>query len=186
MIDFIKTIDLMRLSFFFSSLSGNTDPTQYFDLGRMIEFAYEEYSGGKLKRINQTGKDLIDLNGKTYESKKVTFKNKNEMAVRGVVVKNARGSGNTDFVPADYYIFSDPNKLKACCVPGSMLYNLKKSNSNDITASCDPKHEHFFLYGGPVWNRNYFGEKDEFIMNFIRSVPHEIVKTPLLNRSGVD
>ena len=66
-------------------MSGNTDPTQYFDLGRMIEFAYEEYSDGKLKRINQTGKDLIDLNGKTYESKKVTFKNKNEMAVRGIV-----------------------------------------------------------------------------------------------------
>ena len=61
MIDFIETIDLMRLSFFFSSLSGNTDPTQYFDVGRMIEFAYEEYSGGKLKRINQIGKDLIDL-----------------------------------------------------------------------------------------------------------------------------
>jgi hypothetical protein len=173
MIDFIEKIDLMRLSFLFSSLSGNTDVTQYFDVGRMIELAYEEYSNGKLKRINQTGRDLIDLNGKTYESKKVTFKNKNEMAVRGVIVKNARGSGQTDFVPADYYIFSDPQKLKACCVPGSMLYNFKKTKSNDISVSCNPKHEHFFLYSGPAWNRNYFKEKDEFVMNFIRSVPME-------------
>jgi hypothetical protein len=180
MINFIETIDLMRLSFFFSSLSGNTDPTQYFDVGRMIELAYEEYSDGQLKRINQTGRDLIDLNGKTYESKKVTFTNKNQRAVRGVVVKNGRGSAKdiSDFVAADYYIFSDPEKIKACCVPGSMLYNLKKSGSNDITASCDPKHEHFFLYSGPTWNRNYFAEKNDFIMNFIRSVPHEVIKNP--------
>jgi len=176
MIDFIETIDLMRLSFFFSSLSGNTDPTQYFDVGRMIEFAYEEYSNGNLKRINETGKDLIDLNGKTYESKKVTFKNKNQRAVRDFVIKNGRGSSKdiSDFIPADYYIFSDPQKLKACCVPGSMLYNFKKSGSNDITASCNPEHEHFFLYSGPSWNRNYFQEKHDFIMNFIQSVPHEI------------
>jgi hypothetical protein len=74
---------------------------------------------------------------------------------------------------ADYYIFSDPQKLKACCVPGSMLYNFKKTKSNDISVSCNPKHEHFFLYSGPAWNRNYFKEKDEFVMNFIRSVPME-------------
>ena len=172
MIDFAKTINLDKLSKLLSTLTGNTDPTQYFDVGRMIELAYEHYSNGNLKRVNLTGRDLVDLNQNTYESKKVTFSNKSERAVRGVVVKNGRGADKdiSNFVPADYYIFSDPGKLKACCVPGSMLYNIKKSGSNDLTASCDPEPEHFFLDGGPSSNRNYFEEKDELIMNFIGSI----------------
>jgi hypothetical protein len=171
-IDFVNVIDLEKLSRLLSTLTGNTDPTQYFDVGRMIELAYEAYSYGTLKRINLTGRDLIDLLKNTYESKKVTFANKSQRAVRGVVVKNGRGADKdvSSFIPADFYIFSDPEKLKACCVPGSMLYNIKKSGSNDITASCDPEPEHFFLDGGPRSNRNYFEEKDNLIMEFIRSI----------------
>ena len=171
-INFVNVIDLEKLSRLLSTLTGNTDPTQYFDVGRMIELAYEAYSYGTLKRINLTGRDLVDENNVTYESKKVTFTNKSERAVRGVVVKNGRGKDKdvTNFVPADYYIFSDPDKLKACCVPGSMLYNIRKSGSNDLTASCNPEPEHFFLDGGPRSNRNYFEEKDNLIMEFIRSI----------------
>lgn len=169
MIDF-KTIQLNRLCKFLSTLSGNTDPTQYFDVGRMIEIVYEEYSNGQLKRINQQGKDLIDLTGKTYESKKVTFRNKNQSAVRAVIVMNSFGNIDINrFIPADYYIFTDPDKLKACCVPGSMLYNIKVAGSN-IIASCDPKHNHFFLNGGLTEDKNYFIEKENFIMNFIGSI----------------
>jgi hypothetical protein len=172
MIDFSKKVDLNKLSKLLSSLTGNTDPTQYFDVGRMIELAYEYYSNGNLKRINLTGRDLIDLNQNTYESKKVTFQNKSERAVRGFVIKNGRGADKDvgDFVPADYYIFSDPGKLKACCVPGSMIYNIKKSGSNDLTASCDPEPEHFFLNGGPRSDKNYFEEKDNLIASFIGSM----------------
>ena len=172
MIDFSSIMELNKLSKLLSTLTGNTDPTQYFDVGRMIELAYEAYSNGNLKRVNLTGRDLVDLNKKFYESKKVTFANKSERAVRKVVVKNGRGNDTdvANFVLADYYIFSDPDKLKACCVPGSMLYNIRKSGSNDFTASCDPEPEHFFLNGGPSSSRNYFLEKDQFVMNFIGSI----------------
>jgi hypothetical protein len=172
MVDFTKVVDLDRLSKFLSTLTGNEDNTQYFDVGRMIELAYEEFSNGNLKRVNLVGRDLIDHKKKTYESKKVTFVNQSERAVRGIVVKNGRGSSKdiSDFIRADYYIFSDPGKLKCCCVPGSMLYNLKRSGSNDITASCNPEPEHFFMNGGPSSNKNYFSEKDKFVMNFIRSI----------------
>ena len=172
MIDFSKAIDLDKLCKLLSALTGNKDNTQYFDLGRMIELAYAFYSNGNLKRVNLTGIDLVDLSGGTYESKKVTFENKSQRAVRGVTVKNGRGSSKdiSDFVPADYYIFSDPAKLKACCVPGSMLYNFKKSGSNDITCSCDPEPEHFFLDGGPSSKQNFFIEKDKFIYNFIKNI----------------
>ena len=172
MIDFSKVIELDKLSKLLSTLTGNTDPTQYFDVGRMIELAYEAYSNGNLRRVNLTGRDLVDKNNTTYESKKVTFGNKSERAVRGVVVKNGRGKDKdvSNFIPADYYIFSDPDKLKACCVPGSMLYNIRKSGSNDLTASCDPEPEHFFLNGGTFSDRNYFKEKDKLIMNFIESI----------------
>ena len=169
MIDF-KTIELNRLSKFLSTLSGNTDPTQYFDVGRMIEIAYQEYSNGQLTRINMIGKDLLDIFKKTYESKKITFTNKSLMAVRGVIVMNGYGTPDINrFTPADYYLFTDPDKLKACCVPGSMLYNIKVRGTT-ITASCDPKPEHFFLDGGESVDKSFFEEKQTFIMNFIRSI----------------
>lgn len=169
MIDF-KTIELDRLCKFLSTLSDNTDPTQYFDVGRMIEIAYQEYSNGMLTRINQKGKDLKDLSSSTYESKKVTFTNKSLMAVRGVIIMNGYGTPDINrFTPADYYIFTDPDKLKACCVPGSMLYNIKVRGTT-ITASCNPEKKHFFLDGGESINKNYFKEKEIFIMNFIRSI----------------
>ena len=99
----VSTIELNKLSMFLSTLSGNSDPTEYFEMGKVIEYAYQEYGKGQLTRINQIGKDLIDSLGQTYESKKVKFVNKNGRAVRGVVVMNGRSTPNISrFHPADY------------------------------------------------------------------------------------
>jgi hypothetical protein len=169
MIDF-STIKLNKLSKFLSTLSGNTDSTEYFELGKVIEYAYQEYSYGQLKRVNLVGRDLIDLKGKTYESKKTSFKNKSGRAVRGVVVMNARSAPDLSrFNSADYYIFTDPDKLKACCVPGSMLYNVKIAGTT-ITASCNPEPEHFFLNGGPSLDENFFAKKVDFYLDYIRGI----------------
>jgi hypothetical protein len=170
MIDF-STINLTKLSNFLSTLSGNTDSTEYFELGKVIEYAYQEYSYGQLTRINLIGKDLIDTYGKTYESKKIKFKNKSQRAVRGVIVMNGRSTPDISrFSPADYYIFTNPDKLKACCVPGSMLYNIRISGTT-ITASCDPEPEHFFLNGGPSVTENFFEKKIKFYLDYIRRMP---------------
>jgi len=170
MIDF-STLNLKKLSNFLSTLSGNTDSTEYFELGKVIEYAYQEYSYGQLKRVNLIGKDLVDLKGKTYESKKISFKNKSGRAVRGVIVMNARSAPDISrFNSADYYIFTDPDKLKACCVPGSMLYNVKISGTT-ITASCDPEPEHFFLDGGPSLDESFFNKKVDFYLDYIRRIP---------------
>jgi len=172
MIDF-STLNLNKLSNFLSTLSGNTDSTEYFELGKVIEYAYQEYSYGQLKRVNLIGKDLIDTYGKTYESKKISFKNKSGRAVRGVIVMNARSAPDLSrFTSADYYIFTDPDKLKACCVPGSMLYNVKISGTT-ITASCDPEPEHFFLNGGPTLSESFFDKKVKFYLDYIRGMDDE-------------
>jgi hypothetical protein len=169
MIDF-STIELNKLSKFLSTLSGNTDPTEYFEMGKIIEYAYQEYGKGQLKRINLIGKDLIDNFGRTYESKKIKFANKSQTAVRGVVVMNGRSTPDLSrFSRADYYIFTDPDKLKACCVPGEMLYNVKIRGTT-ITASCDPESEHFFLNGGPTLQENFFQKKVDFYLNYIREI----------------
>jgi len=169
MINF-DSIQLDRLCSFLSSLSGNTDSTQYFDVGRMIEIAYEEYSNGQLKRLtNNKGKDLVDLDGKTYESKKVTFKNKNKCSVRNIIVLNFYGNADiAKFTPADYYIFTDPDAGKACCVPGNLLRNIKQRGST-VTADCDPEQSNFFLNCSMQSSINYFDLKQKFIIDFIKN-----------------
>ena len=169
MIDFAK-IDLPWIARCLSTISTPTENIQYFDVGRMVEMIYEECSGGLLVRENSTGVDLVDENNVTYESKKVTFKNKKKTSVRGAIVMNGWGEKDvSDFVKADYYIFTDPKLLRACCVPGNMLYNIKKSGTN-IIASCNPQPEHFFMDGGEHVGRDYFEEKEIFARNFIRSM----------------
>ena len=169
MIDFTKT-DLSRVSKILSTISTPTENIQYFDVGRMVELIYEECSNGLLTRKNSTGVDLVDKNNATYESKKITFANASKKVVRNVIVMNGWGEKDvSDFVSADYYIFTDPKLLRACCVPSNMLYNIKKNGTN-ITASCNPQPEHFFLDGGESIDRNYFEEKEVFVTNFLRSI----------------
>jgi len=173
-IDF-QQMDLIRFSKFLTTVDDNGgDPTLYFDLGRMIEIALAEYSNGLLKRIvGAHGKDLVDAEGISYESKKVTFANKLRMDVRNAVVLNYRGNADiSKFKPADYYIFTDPSIIRACCVPGHMLYNIRTTDSG-VTASADPTQDHFFLDGIlPEYrlSRQYFTEKNDFVMNFIESI----------------
>jgi hypothetical protein len=76
MIDF-STLNLNKLSNFLSTLSGNTDSTEYFELGKVIEYAYQEYSYGQLKRVNLIGKDLIDQDLFEYLDGKVEVREKN-------------------------------------------------------------------------------------------------------------
>ena len=169
MIDFAQ-IDLPWVARTLSTISTPTENIQYFDVGRMVEMIYEECSDGLLVRKNSTGVDLVDAKNVTYESKKVTFKNVSKKAVRGAIVMNGWGEKDiSDFVSADYYIFTDPKLLRACCVPSNMLYNIKKSGTN-IVASCNPQPEHFFLDGGERIERDYFHEKEIFARNFIRSM----------------
>jgi len=169
MIDFSK-LDLPWIAKTLSTISTPTENIQYFDVGRMVELIYEECSNGLLVRKNSTGVDLVDGSNFTYESKKVTFKNVKKRAVRGAIVMNGWGDKDvSDFVKADYYIFTDPKILRACCVPSSMLYNIRKNGTN-ITASCNPLPEHFFMDGGERVNRDYFKEKEIFARNFIRSM----------------
>ena len=174
MINFQK-IDLDRFSKFLTTVDDNGgDPTLYFDLGRMIEIALSEYSNGLLRRVvGAHGKDLVDDKNASYESKKVTFANKLRMDVRNAIVLNFRGKSSLDkFIPADYYIFTDPSIIRACCVPGNMLYNFKVTDSG-VTASADPTQEHFFLDGilpEHRLDRQYFEEKRQFVMNFIESI----------------
>lgn len=171
MIDFTK-IDLPRIARILSTVSTPTENIQYFDVGRMVEKIYERCSNGLLVRKNSIGFDIVDANGVTYESKKVTFANKEKRSVRDTIVLNKWG--NTDvnnFSPADYYIFTDPKLLRACCVPGSMLYNIRRSSKgSNIIANCNPQPEHFFLDGGERINRDYFEEKEIFVNNFIDSI----------------
>jgi hypothetical protein len=171
MIDF-TSIDLPRAAKILSTISTPSENIQYFDVGMMVEIIYERCGNGLLTRKNSTGVDLIDNNNNTYESKKITFANKSKRDVRQVIVMN--GWSDTDisnFSPADYYIFTDPKLLRACCVPGNMLYNIRKTpQGSNIIASCNPQPEHFFLDGGEYINRDFFEEKKIFIDNFINSI----------------
>jgi len=172
MIDFTK-IDLKRIAKILSTISTPTENIQYFDVGRMVEKIYEKCSNGLLVRQNRTGVDLVDKNNVTYESKKVTFKNVGKRSVRDTIVMNGWSNCNvSDFVPADYYIFTDPKLKRACCVPSSMLYNIRKSgkNGSNIVASCNPQPENFFLDGGESIDVDYFEEKEIFVNNFIDSI----------------
>jgi len=85
-----KVLEIDNLSRLFSTLKTPNDPTSYFRLGVAIEKSLEYFSNGHLQRVNLTGKDLLGSDKKYYECKKVTFKNKNGMSVRDVIVKNGR------------------------------------------------------------------------------------------------
>ena len=167
MIDFSRC-ELHRFARLLSTLTGNTDPTEYFDLGRIIEFAWQEYSDNQLTRINEQGKDLIDANGFSYESKVITFKNKAQNAVRNVIVANGYGTPSLDrFTPADYYLFTDYKRGKIAWINGDQLYSIRIYGSN-ITASANPRPDQFLdLPLITSTQRNFFEDKHNFTMRYI-------------------
>lgn len=174
MIDF-NTFQLDRLSKLLETIHDYTDNNlRYPKAGELVEKALDVYSNGLLKRVNLPGIDLIGPNGTTYESKVTQFKNKSEIAVRSLILKNRRQAGDYDDKLADFFIITDVKKGKACCIPSSKLYKIK-DNGACVTASADPEPSDFFLTGYNCLEqreevRDYFRESEDFDLSFIRSL----------------
>ena len=174
MIDF-NTFQLDRFSKLLETIHGYTDNNlRYPKAGELVEKALAEYSNGLLTRVNLPGVDLIGPGGTTYESKVTQFSNKSQMAVRGLILKNRRQSGDYEDKLADYFVITDVKKGKACCIPSSKLYNIR-DNGACVTASADPELPDFFLTGYNLLEerdvvRDYFDESDDFDLTFIRSI----------------
>lgn len=179
-IDFSQ-FDCNKFTKLLSSLSNYTkNNLNYPTVGKLVEKAFQEYCNNKsFKRVNQCGYDLLyypsnNSQEKKVESKVTKFTNKSERAVRNVIIKNTRAScDNYELELADYYIFTDIKKRKACCVTSNKLFNFK-NNGACITASCDPEPEDFFLTETNnninILPRDYFEEADDFDLHFIRSI----------------
>jgi hypothetical protein len=171
MIDF-TTFELDRFSKLLSTIKDYTkDNLRFPKAGELVEKALAEYSNGLLTRVNLPGIDLIGPDKKTYESKVTQFQNKSEMAVRKVILKNRRKSGNYTDKLADYFIITDVKKGKMCCIPSSKFYKIK-DNGSTVTAHADPELSDFFLmgYNDTKETLNYFDESDDFDLRFIRSI----------------
>ena len=174
MIDF-NTFQLDRLSKLLETIHDYTDNNlRYPKAGELVEKALDVYSNGLLKRVNLPGIDLIGPNGTTYESKVTQLKNKSQIAVRSLILKNRRQAGDYDDKLADFFIITDVKKGKACCIPSSKLYNIK-DNGACVTANADPEPSDFFLTGYNCLEereevRDYFRESEDFDLSFIRSL----------------
>jgi regulation of enolase protein 1 (concanavalin A-like superfamily) len=169
MIDF-NTFELNRLSKLLWSLKDYTSNNLRFPkAGELVEIAYDVYSKGQLKRVNLPGVDLIGEDGHTYESKVTQFKNKSQMAVRDVILKNSRASSSVNKNLADFFIFTDIKLGKACCVPSSLIYNIKFTGAV-LTGHCNPESEHFFLENyAEKYETDYFAEAEKFDYAYVES-----------------
>ena len=167
-----KTFELDCLSQLVPKLVKYTDDNLRFPkAGELIERAYEVYSNGQLKRVNESGVDLITPDGVTYESKVTQFKNKSQMAVRSLILKNRRAAKDYQDKLADYFIITDIKKGTACCIPSSKLFNFK-DNGATLTASANPTVDDFFLTGcksKDTSSDDYFAESEQFDYEYIRS-----------------
>ena len=167
-----KTFELNCLAHLIPNLVEYTDNNLRFPkAGEMIEIAYEEFSNGQLKRVNLPGIDLVTPDGVTYESKVTQFKNKSQMAVRNVILKNRREAKLYRDNLADYFIFTDIKKGTACCIPSSKLYNFKDKGAT-LTAHANPTIDDFFLTGcksKDTSSDDYFAESEKFDYDYIRS-----------------
>lgn len=169
MIDF-TTFELNRLSKLSYSLKEyTTNNLRFPKAGELVEIAYDVYSKGQLKRVNLPGVDLIGKDGFTYESKVTQFRNKSQMAVRDVILKNSRASSSVNEKLADFFIFTDIKLGKACCVPSSLIYNVKFTGAV-LTGHCDPHPEFFFLDGyDKKYKTDYFAEAEKFDYAYVES-----------------
>ena len=167
-----KTFELDCLAHLIPNLVEYTDNNLRFPkAGELIEIAYEVYSNGQLKRVNLPGVDLVTPDGVTYESKVTQFKNKSQMAVRDVILKNRREAKVYQDNLADYFIFTDVKKGTACCISKSKLYNFKDKGAT-LTANADPIIDDFFLTrckSKDKSSEDYFAESEKFDYEYIRS-----------------
>jgi len=172
MLDF-TTFDLIALSSLMSTIKEYTQNNlRYPKAGELIEIAYDVYSRRQLKRVNLPGVDLIcTKTNATYESKIVQFKNKSQMAVRDVILKNSRSKMVANQNLADYFIFTDVKKGKCCCVPSSKLYNYDFTlQQATVKAHCNPELADFFMTGyEDLSDRDYFAESEAFDYAYVRS-----------------
>ena len=169
MID-LNTFELDRLSKLLWSLKDYTSNNLRFPkAGELVEIAYDVYSKGQLKRVNLPGVDLIGQDRCTYESKVTQFKNKSQLAVRDVILKNSRASSSVNKNLADFFIFTDIKLGKACCVPSSLIYNIKFTGAV-LTGHCNPESEHFFLENyNEKYETDYFAEAEKFDYDYVKS-----------------
>jgi len=169
MINF-NTFELVRLSKLLGSLKNYTSNNLRFPkAGELVEIAYDVYSKGQLKRVNLPGVDLVGIDGHTYESKVIQFKNVSRAAVRSVILKNSRASSSVNDKLADFFIFTDIKLGKACCVPSNLIYNVKFTGAV-LTGHCNPEKDHFFLHGyDNQCDKDYFNEAEKFDYVYVRS-----------------
>jgi hypothetical protein len=169
MINF-NTFELNRLSKLLYSLKDYTNNNlRYPKAGELVEIAYDVYSKGQLKRVNLPGVDLVGTDGHTYESKVIQFKNLSQRAVRSVILKNSRSKETVNDKLADFFIFSDIKLGKGCCVPSSLINNIR-FNGACLTGNCDPHPSDFFLHGySEQYNKDYFEEAEEFDYTYVKS-----------------
>lgn len=169
MIDF-NTFKLDSLSKLMYSMREYTkNNLRYPKVGEIIEIAYDVYSDGKLTRVNEPGVDLIGSDGKTYESKVTQFKNKSERDVRKAILKNGRSQNGVSEQLADYFIFTDVKKGKACCIPSKALYSIK-FNGATLCGHANPNVDDFFLHGydQDEESTDYFIEEEKFALDFVK------------------
>jgi len=172
LVDF-NEFELERLAKVMTALRGKIDRTDYFEKGTMLEKALATYSNGQLARINQEGKDFLDICDKTYEGKGVVISKKPRGGpqISSFIIKNWHGK-TKDFneqMLADFYIFLDVNNMKMCVVPKKYI-KIKETNASNVTASCDPLPEHFIDLPKVKVETSYFEAKDAWVKSYLASV----------------
>lgn len=165
--------ELDRLAKVMTALRGKIDRTDYFEKGTILEKAVSTYSGQQLARINEEGKDFIDIEDNTYEQKIVTIREKPRGGpmISSFVIKNWHGE-TKDFseeMLADYYIFMDVNNLKMCVVPRSFV-KIKQAKAANVTACCDPLPEHFVTLPDVPVEKSFFELKNEWVKGYLDSL----------------
>lgn len=172
MVDFTD-FELEKLSKVMVSLRGKLDRTDYFEKGTILEKAVATYSDGQLARINEEGKDFLDIDDNTYEQKIVTIKKKPRGGpqISNFIIKNWHGETKdfSESMLADFYIFMDVDNLKMCVTPKSFI-QIKQTKAANVTASCDPLPEHFVELPEVGEVESFFRAKDAWVSSFLQSV----------------
>jgi len=164
---------LDRLAKVMTALRGKIDRTDYFEKGTILEKAVVEYSDGQLARINQEGRDFLDIDDNTYEQKIVTIQKKPRggSQINRFIIKNWYGE-TRDFseeMLADYYVFMDVNNLKMCVVPKNFI-KIKQSKAANVTAFCDPLPEHFIELPKVEPETSFFNAKDAWVKSYLQGI----------------
>jgi hypothetical protein len=165
--------ELDRIAKVMTALRGKIDRTDYFEKGTLLEKAVATYSGGQLARINEEGRDFLDVDDNTYEQKIVIIKKKPRGGpqISSFIIKNWQGE-TKDFsegMLADYYIFMDVENLKMCVVPREFI-QIKQTKAANVTACCDPLPEHFVELPKVKVEKSFFDLKNDWVKSYLSSI----------------